>query len=48
VQENLKKTYESELEKYMIRVLPLGSGLPAFHLSIYSWTLETLINAARA
>ena len=31
VQENLKKTYESELEKYMIRILPLGSGLPAFH-----------------
>ena len=44
VQENLKKTYESELEKYMIRVLPLGSGL-RFPSSLYPWTLATRINA---
>ena len=27
MQENLKKTFESEVEKYAVRVLPLGSGL---------------------
>ena len=47
VQENLKKTYESELEKYMIRVLPLGSGLPAFHLSTLGHSKHSLTPARR-